>query len=151
MHTPERTLEEHPFCKGLAVQYRSLLTSCALTASSEQGTYLFREGDPATSFYLLLQGKVMLEAFTEKQATIPIETIEAGEVLGWSWLFPPYRWHFSARVIEPVQAIALDAACLRAKCEEDQTFGYDLVKQIANLLMQRLQATRLLLLDMYQD
>ncbi|HTI13504.1 MAG TPA: cyclic nucleotide-binding domain-containing protein [Dictyobacter sp.] len=150
MQIHEMTLEEHPFLTGIAAQHHALLMGCAQSATFTPGSYLFHEGEPANAFYLLLKGKVMLEVSTSKQAALPIETIEAGEVLGWSWLFTPYRWHFSARAIEPVQASVLDAACLRAKCEEDHTFGYTVVTKIASILMQRLQATRLQLLDLYQ-
>jgi CRP/FNR family cyclic AMP-dependent transcriptional regulator len=90
-----------------------------------------------------------LEAFAAQRGPITIETIEAGEVLGWSWLFPPYRWHFSARVVEPTRAIALDGVCLRSKGEADHDLGYELVKRVAQIMMQRLQATRLQLLDVY--
>ncbi len=80
---------------------------------------------------------------------IVIETIEAGEVLGWSWLFPPYRWHFNARALEPIRAIMLDGVCLREKGEIDHDLGYELVKRMAHILIERLQSTRLQLLDVY--
>ena len=80
-----------------------------------------------------------------------IETIEAGEVIGWSWLFPPYRWHFDARALTQVRATAFDGACLRGKCEEDSGLGYDLMSRFAQILIERLQWTRLRLLDVYGD
>ncbi|MBO0783363.1 MAG: hypothetical protein J2P37_31505 [Ktedonobacteraceae bacterium] len=99
---------------------------------------------------MLHEGRVALETFSGERGAITIETIEAGEALGWSWLFPPYRWHFSARVLEPVQAIVLDGERLRIRGEEDCDFGYDLVKRVAHIVIQRLQATRLQLLDLYR-
>ncbi len=78
-----------------------------------------------------------------------IETLGPGEVVGWSWLFPPYRWHFDAVALEPVRAVALDGLCLHAKCEENPRLGFDLTRRFAGVLVDRLQATRLRLLDMY--
>jgi len=149
MHTLELILAEHPFFKGLEPRYMQLIIGCASNVRFDVGTTIFREGEPADRFYLIREGKVALETFAAERGSIIIETIEAGEVLGWSWLFPPYRWHFSARVVEPTRAIALDGACLRTKGEEDHELGYQLVKRVAQIMMQRLQATRLQLLDVY--
>ena len=80
-----------------------------------------------------------------------IETIEAGEVVGWSWLFPPYRWHFDARALTPIRATAFDGACLRGKCDDDPALGYDLMSRFAQVMIERLQWTRLRLLDVYGD
>jgi CRP/FNR family transcriptional regulator, cyclic AMP receptor protein len=80
---------------------------------------------------------------------LTIQTLGVGEVLGWSWLFPPYRWLFDARTIELTRAIALDGKCLRAKCDEDHHLGYEMVKRFAQVIIERLQASRLQLLDVY--
>jgi CRP/FNR family transcriptional regulator, cyclic AMP receptor protein len=149
MQTLESILVEHPFFKELQPQYLQLITGCASNVRFNAGTYMFREGAEASQFYLIRHGKVALEISAAQRGHITIETIEAGEVLGWSWLFPPYRWHFSARVVEPVRAIALDGTCLRAKGEEDHDLGYELMKRVAQIMMERLQATRIQLLDVY--
>lgn len=149
MQTLESILVEHPFFKGLQPQYLQLITGCASNVRFNAGTYIFREGEEASQFYLIRHGKVALEIPAAQRGQITIETIEAGEVLGWSWLFPPYRWHFTARVVEPVRAIALDGTCLRTKGEEDHDLGYELMKRVAQIMMQRLQATRIQLLDVY--
>ena len=149
MKTLEPILAEHPFFKGLKPEYLRLVTGCASNVRFEAGTYIFREGEDATGFYLLRQGKVALEIFAAQHGSLTIETIESGEVLGWSWLFPPYRWHFSGRVIEPTRAIALDGMCLRTKGEEDHDLGYELMLRVAQIMMERLQATRIRLLDIY--
>ena len=149
MQTLEPILAKHPFFEGLEPKYLQLITGCASNVRFEAGGYIFHEGEAATSFYVIREGKVALETFAAPRGPITIETIEAGEVLGWSWLFPPYRWHFDARVVEPTRAIALDGVCLRNKGEADHDLGYQLVKRVAQILMQRLQATRLQLLDMY--
>lgn len=151
MQTLEPMLAEHPFFKGLKPEYLKLVTGCASNVRFEAGTYIFREGEEASQFYLIRQGKVALEIFAAQHGPITIETIEGGEVLGWSWIFPPYRWHFSGRVFEPTRAIALDGKCLRAKGEADHDLGYELMKRVAQIMMERLQATRIRLLDIYSD
>jgi len=151
MQTLEPILAEHPFFKGLKPEYLQLVSGCASNVRFEAGTYIFREGEEASQFYLIRQGKVALEIFAAQHGPITIETIEAGEVLGWSWIFPPYRWHFSGRVFEPTRAIALDGKCLRAKGETDHDLGYELMKRVAQIMMERLQATRIRLLDIYSD
>jgi CRP/FNR family transcriptional regulator, cyclic AMP receptor protein len=149
MQTLEAILAGHPFFAGFAPRYMQLITSCASNVRFAAGTSIFHEGEAATHFYIIRQGKVALETFAAPRGPITIETIEAGEVLGWSWLFPPYHWHFDARVVEPTRAIALDGVCLRSKGEADHDLGYELVKRVAQIMMQRLQATRLQLLDVY--
>jgi len=149
MQTLETHLAAHPFFAGLEPSSMRGLTDLASSAHYERGKYLFHEGERAAHFYIITEGKVALETFAAERGTIPIETIETGEVLGWSWLFPPHRWHFGARVVEPTRAIVLDGISLRAKCEEDHHFGYELTKRVAHIMMQRLQATRLQLLDLY--
>ncbi len=150
MQTLEAILAIHPFFKGFEPHYMQLITGCASNVRFKAGTYIFREGEPASSFYIIRQGKVALEVMAAQHGSLIIQTIEDGEVLGWSWLFPPYRWHFSARAIEETRAIALDGVCLREKGETDHDFGYELVKRVAQILMERLQATRLQALDIYQ-
>jgi CRP-like cAMP-binding protein len=92
---------------------------------------------------------VALQVFVPQRGPITVETVAAGEVLGWSWLFPPYRWHFDAQALELVRAIAFDGQCLRNKCAEDHDLGYALMQRFAQIMLQRLQATRLQLLDVY--
>lgn len=150
MQTLEAHLTVHPFFAGLEPSSIQELAGFASYAHYERGKYLFHEGERAAHFYIINEGKVALETFAGERGAITIETIEAGEVLGWSWLFPPYRWHFGARVVEPTSAIVLDGGGLRAKCEEDHHFGYELTKRVAHIMMQRLQATRLQLLDLYE-
>ena len=150
MQTLASILAGHPFFKGLDHRYMELITGCASNVRYNAGEYIFREGEDASRFYILREGKVALETAAPGQEPIIIETVEAGEVLGWSWLFPPYRWHFSARVVEPIRAITLDGVCLRTKGEEDHDLGYELVKRAAQVMMERLQATRLQLLDVYK-
>ena len=113
MQTLEPIIKEHPFFKGFPSRYLPLITDSASNVRFNAGSYIFRESEPASHFYLIRQGKVALEIFAAQRGPRTIETNEAGEVLGWSWLFPPFGWHFSARVVEPVRAIAFVGVCLR--------------------------------------
>lgn len=149
METLERTLAKHPFFEGLEAEYLRLLTGCASNMRFEAGAYILREGEEANQFYLLRQGRVALEIFAPQGPPIIIETLEKEDVLGWSWLVDPYHWRFNARAVELTRAISLDAKCLRAKCEEDHNLGYQLLKRFVQIVDQRLQATRLQLLDVY--
>ncbi|MBI5679000.1 MAG: cyclic nucleotide-binding domain-containing protein [Planctomycetes bacterium] len=149
MQTLEPYLAEHPFLKGLDPHHLNIIVGCASNVSFDAEQYILHEGEEATNFYIIHQGKVALEIFTSDRGPITIQTIGEGDVLGWSWLIPPYHWHYDARAIEPTSAIALDAKCLRAKCEEDHNLGYELLKRFAHVITQRLEATRLQLLDVY--
>ncbi|HEX6543368.1 MAG TPA: cyclic nucleotide-binding domain-containing protein [Ktedonobacterales bacterium] len=134
---------------GLSDAELETLTGCARNVRFARDDYLLREGDEATTFYVLREGRVALETHGAPHGQLLIETIEAGDVLGWSWLFPPYRWHFSGRAMEPVFALALDGACLRGKCEADHDLGYELMRRFASVIIERLQTTRVQLLDLY--
>ncbi|GER90717.1 hypothetical protein KDW_48790 [Dictyobacter vulcani] len=147
----DRLLAAHPFFNEFQADYLHQIACLATTVCYERNAYIFHEGDAAEQFYLITRGHVMLETFgVERRGSISIETIEAGEVLGWSWLFAPYRWHFSARTLEEVEVIVLDGVSLRYMCEADPMFGYALLKHMAVIIMQRLQRTRLQLIDMYR-
>ena len=149
MQTLDAILAQHPFFAGIEPRYMEFITGCASNVRFKADTYIFGEGEDASQFYILRAGRVALETFGAQRGPIVIETVEAGEVLGWSWLFPPYRWHFSARVLEETRAIALDGACLRAKAEADHDLGYELAMRVARIVIERLQAARLQLLDVY--
>jgi CRP-like cAMP-binding protein len=108
----------------------------------ETGETILREGDYADKFYLICEGKIALEAACNGATSVPIQTLGAGDLLGWSWLYAPYEWHFTARALEPVKAVELNAASLLIRAEEDPVFGYELMKRISQHLIQRFQATR---------
>ncbi|HEY1389863.1 MAG TPA: cyclic nucleotide-binding domain-containing protein [Ktedonobacterales bacterium] len=149
MQTIEQELAHHPFFDGLDPRFVGLIAGCGSNVQFEQDADIFREGEPADRFYVIRHGRVALETAAPHSGRLVIETIEAGEVLGWSWLFPPYRWHFSGRALEPVRAVALDGACLREKCERDHDLGYAMMQRFAAIIVERLHATRLQLLDLY--
>ena len=132
----------HPFLMGLSPHQARILKDCAMFMKFKAGELVFREGDPANRFYLILTGKVALEAHAQARGVTPIQFVEDGEVLGWSWLFPPYYWHFDARAIEETETIFFYGTPLREECESDHDFGYEMVKRVAAVMMTRLQATR---------
>jgi CRP/FNR family cyclic AMP-dependent transcriptional regulator len=149
METLQPILAEHPFFQNLEPEYLALITGCASNVKFDAGTYIFREGEEAHHFYLIRQGKVGLEIFIPELGPVTVQTAGEGELIGWSWLVPPYEWHFDGQALELTRAIALDAKCLRQKCEADHDLGYQLLKRFVTIMEQRLQATRLQLLDLY--
>ncbi len=149
METLERIIAEHPFFADLDQPFITLLVGCASNVRFRTGDYIFREGDPANTFYLIREGKVAVEILSPQHEAINIATLEAGEILGWSWLLAPYQWKHQARAITNVRALALDGKCLRGKCEENHDLGYEILKRFARIIEQRLESTRLQLLDVY--
>ncbi|HEX6804660.1 MAG TPA: cyclic nucleotide-binding domain-containing protein [Terriglobales bacterium] len=149
METLEHVIAEHPFFQGLEPEFANLLVGCASNARFRAGDYIFREGGPANEFYLVRKGKVSLEIFAPQREPIMVETLSAGEILGWSWLIAPYQWKFHARALEDTLAIVLDGKCLRGKCEQNRDFGYELLKRFVGIITQRLESTRFQLLDVY--
>ena len=145
----ESVLAGVPLLEGLGPEEVALLVGCAGNVRFAAGENLFRRGDPADTFYVVRHGSVALETFVPARGAVTIETVDAGEVLGWSWLFPPYRWHFDARAVSLVRATSFDGACLRGKCERDPQLGYDLMSRFAQVMIKRLQWTRMRLLDVY--
>lgn len=148
MKSIEDLVREHPFFQGLDAAYIRLIADCGKNVHFAAGDTIFREGEAADFFFLLRAGRVALQtAFPGKSRTL--QTLSAGDVLGWSWLFPPYRWHYDAKALKSVRAVALDGACLRRKCEADPKLGYEMMKRFSRIMLERLQATRMQLLDVY--
>jgi len=151
METLEPLLVEHPFLKGLDQKHIQLITGCASNVRFDSGQIIFREGEEADQFYIIRQGKVALQIYTPGRGSIIIDTLTDGEVLGWSWLIPPYQWRFDAVATELTRAIALDGKCLRNKCEADHDLGYELLKRFSSIVESRLESTRIRLLDIYDS
>lgn len=150
METLEPILAKHPFLKGLEPEHLKILVGCASNVRFNAGQFLFHEGEDANEFYMIRQGKVAIQIQGAERGPITVQTIGEGEVLGWSWLIPPYRWRFDAQALELTRAIALDGKCLRTKSEEDHDLGYQLLKRFDGIIVERLEATRLQLLDVYK-
>jgi CRP/FNR family transcriptional regulator, cyclic AMP receptor protein len=145
----ERIIGEHPFFAGFSPEYTELVAGCARNHRFEAERYLFHEGDPANEFFLIRHGKVALEICPPGRTPIVIATLGQGEIVGASWVVPPYRWTFDARAVELTRAVGIDAACLRGKCEADHHLGYEMMKRFLPVLVKRLDATRLQILDVY--
>jgi CRP-like cAMP-binding protein len=149
VQTIDELLEQVPAFSGLSADQLDLIAGCGFNRIFGAGEQLMREGEPANEFFAIRHGTVALETFVPQRGAVTIETLHGGDVLGWSWLFPPYRTMFDARALGVVRTIAFDGACLRGKCEEDPKLGYALMKRFTGVIVERLQATRLRLLDVY--
>jgi CRP-like cAMP-binding protein len=149
MDSYETLLAGQHFLKGMEKSHLEMIADCASYVRFQKGQFLFHEGEYARRFYIITSGKVAIEIFTPGRGPVMLETLEDGEVLGWSWLFEPYRWHFDAVAQTDITAVAFDALCLRGKCDANHDLGYELVKRFSHVIMERLQATRLALLDVY--
>jgi CRP/FNR family cyclic AMP-dependent transcriptional regulator len=133
-------IAQHPFLRGLRQEHLEALAQCAMRLRFKAGHVIFHEGDPANRFYLLIKGKVALEADSDEKR-VRVQTIGAGDVLGWSWLFPPYYTHFDARALEPTEAMFFYGTRLREMCEENHELGYEILNRIALVVINRLVAT----------
>jgi CRP/FNR family transcriptional regulator, cyclic AMP receptor protein len=132
----------HPFLVGMNRRQLVLLTDCAMAVQFKKGQLIFREGELANRFYLIETGKVNLESGGEEGNPVVIDTIGAGDLLGWSWMFQPYAWHFTARAVEQTTAIYFSGTILREHCEKDHSLGYELLKRMSLVMNRRMQAAR---------
>lgn len=149
MESLEKILIKHPFVEGLQPEHIQLILGCAKNVVFEPGKYLFKENEEANSFFIIRSGKVALEIYSPEVGSIIIQTLGEGEIIGWSWMIPPYHWRFDARAMELTRVIELDGTCLRNKCEIDPSLGYEIMKRLANVFEQRINAMRIQLLDLY--
>jgi CRP/FNR family transcriptional regulator, cyclic AMP receptor protein len=149
LQTLDHLIRSHPFWRGLDLRYFPLLNECATLVKFGANEPIFHAGIDAEFFYLIYTGRVSLETFVPGQGAVTIETLVSGQALGWSWLFPPYRWHFNAHSIELTQAVAFGAHSLRSYAEKNHDFGYELTRRMSEVMLQWLQATRLNLVEFY--
>jgi len=143
----EGVLKQHPFLTDATPEFLNHLEEFSSDVLFSKGEVIFHEGDYADRFFLILSGKVAIETSTNGKPNIVLQTLGPGDVLGWSWLFPPFEWHFGARALEPCTAIALNGASLLIRAAEDSKFGYELMRRISKHVIQRLQVTRNRLID----
>ncbi len=149
MKTISDILAEQPFFAGLPDADIELLAGCARNHVFAADQYLFHENDAADEFFLIRHGRVALEINAPGRPAIVISTLGAGDIVGASWLVPPYRWSFDARAVALTRALGLDAACLRGKCDDDHDLGYEMMNRFLPIFVKRLHATRLQILDVY--
>lgn len=131
----------HPFLAGMNHTQLTLLTDCAVARHFETDQKILGEGEFANGFYLVETGKVALESEAAFGESIPIQILGAGDLLGWSWMFPPYIWQFTARAVEPTTTLFFYASILREYCEKDHSLGYELLKRISAVMVTRLRAS----------
>ncbi len=142
-------LSGHAFFHGMPACRLDRLTAVAQREDRPAGYRFFEEGGRADRFWLIQAGRVALDLYVPGRGSVIIETLGSGTVLGWSWLFSPYEWRFGAGVSEPVQTIVFDGRSVRIMCADDPAFGYELTRRFAAIMLDRLQNTRLRLLDLY--
>lgn len=149
METMTELLGSHPFFAGLSPSAVELIAGCASNVHFAEGDHIFDEGKPANIFYVIRHGRVALEVYSPTKGPLVIDTMNEGQVLGWSWLVPPYRYFADARAVTPVSATAVDGACLRGKCEADAELGYQLLKRVTTVMYHRMQSARIQMLNLY--
>ncbi|MCP5527981.1 MAG: Crp/Fnr family transcriptional regulator [Verrucomicrobiales bacterium] len=147
MEALQSVIAAHPFSEGMSTEHVALLAAEARQVRFAAGHRIAEEGAEATHFYLILRGRVAVEAQMEKEDRLDVQAVEGGQALGWSWLFPPFRWHFTARAVEPVEALEWDTSRLRETGVSHPTFGFEMARRITSLLIRRLRATHERLVD----
>jgi len=149
-HDLEDLLTHSSFFNRLRKQDITLIAGCGQTCVFQKGELMAHEGDPADVFYMIRKGKASIESHVPGRGAANLQTVGSGEVLGWSWLYPPYAWMFDVRALELTKAISFDAKCLRGKFEHNHSLGFRMMQAFTSLLVSRLRACRLQALDIYQ-
>jgi len=145
----EQFVREHSLFEGMDPSQVTFIAGCGRLRRFAKGDYLTRENDPADAFYLLLEGRAVIETHRHNEPPTPLLTLGENDVVGWSWLIPPYRSQFDARALSDLRTVELDGRCIRNKCETDQQMGYQLLKRLSSVLVSRIHGARLQLLDIY--
>lgn len=142
-------LMEHPFFSGLKPEYINLISKGTTSDTFKPGEYIFKEGDSASKFYVIYKGKVSVEIQLPDSHPFSIQTLESGDILGWSWFIEPNQWRFSAKTLEKTELVVIDGRTLKEACEKNHDLGYEIFKRLAGVFVQRLDATRRQLLEVY--
>ena len=147
--TLEPLLAKHPFFLDLPPDYLRLVTGCAANVRFAKGAVIAREGERQDQFFLIREGKAAVSTNIPGKGSITVQTLTTDDVLGWSWIFPPYLWAFDVVAVDELLTISLDGKCLRGKCDADPKLGYEMMKRVARIMTERLKATRLQMMDVY--
>lgn len=147
----EINLTSFAFFKGMKQEHLDLLSGHMSQESFRSNSYIFKEKDEAADFYLVLKGKVSIEMTSPEGKLFSIQTLKAGDILGWSWMIPPYQWRFSARAVEPTDLLIIDGKFVREKTKKDHDLGYEILGRLAGVFAQRLEATRRQLMETYNS
>jgi len=145
----ETILKKHSFFAGLDEETLLLVAGCAKNVRFPAGAVIARQSDPSDEFYLIREGRVAIGCPVPQGGSVTIETVDDDDIVGWSWLMPPYQWQFDVTAQTPVRALSMNGKCLRDKCDNDPKLGYELMKRFSAIMVRRLAATRLQLLDVY--
>jgi CRP/FNR family cyclic AMP-dependent transcriptional regulator len=147
--TLDAVIAESPVFAGLTQEQLEFIAGCAQNVHFDAGEKIAKRGDAADAFYLIRIGEVALDVDVPNKPPVRIDTVEPGQVLGWSWLIPPYQWNYDVTATDLVRAVSFDGACIRDKCASDTELGFALLMRFSQVIVGRLQATRLRLLDIY--
>ena len=143
-------IASQPFFEGLEDQYLTLFAGCASNKHFKEGEFLLKENEQSTQFFIIKEGKVVIEVFGGNKGTIRIQTLSEGDLVGWSWLFPPHKNQFDAIALTTTRVIAFEGNCLQKKCKNDTNFGYEMLRRMTAVIIDRLRNTRLQLIDIYR-
>ena len=151
METLEPIVSGLPLFKGLKPEHIQIITGCAANARFEAGEFLGRSGGPADRFWIIRQGRVTLEIHAPGRGSLTVQTIGENDVAGWSWLVPPYQLRFDIHAASSTRALVFDGLCLRGKLAHDPELGYELMQRFSQVILRRLEAMSIQLLDLYGD
>lgn len=151
MKTIADLLKEHSLFEGLSEEHLQFIAGCGKNVVFSEGQVIANPGDPADEFYLIREGHLSLTLDVPPKKPFVFQTLGKGDLVGLSWLIPPYLWYVSVQALKPTRAIAFDGKCIRKKCEEDHHLGFELMKRLISILVVREEAFRLHLLDIYGD
>ena len=145
----DQLIREHPFFEGMDDDALTLIAGCAANERFDAGQYVFREGQPADKFYIVRHGSVALEVRAPGRDSIVLQTCDDGDVMGWSWLVPPFRWKWDARATKLSRLVSFDGICLRGKLDAEPDLGYAMYKRFVRVIAERLANARLQMMDLY--
>lgn len=151
MQTLEPIVAELPLFKGLKPEHIKLISGCASNARYDAGTFVGREGHPADKFWVLREGRMALQIHAPGRGPLTILTLGENDAVGWSWLVPPYQLRFDIHVVQTTRALVFDGKCLRGKFANDPELGYEMMQRFSSMILRRLDAMSLQLLDLYGD
>ncbi len=143
------SLKNHPFFAKLKPEYLDLIAGHTAVESFKPGEYIFAQGDSAEKFYIITKGKVNIEISEFSSHPFSIQTLHDGDILGWSWFIAPNQWRFSAHAVEKTELIVIDGKTLKDACEKNHDLGYEIYRRLADVFVQRLEATRYQLMEIY--
>ena len=149
IRTMDRILSEHPLFRDLSQEYLTLLAGCAHNELFKPGEFVYRHGEDADHFYLIRRGTVALETSTVERGVVTIQTLSKDDLVGYSWLLPPYRYHNDAHALKWTLAVSINARCLRDKCDINHDLGYQLMRRFLPVIADRLKHAELQMMNVY--